>query len=61
MRTLTIKQISKMMDLHSMVWFIENDHIYGIVYYTSTNGRNGEEVTDLTGYTVNQMRDYLNY
>jgi hypothetical protein len=49
------------MDIHSMTWYIENGHIYGLIYYTSRNGRRGEEKTDLTGYTVNQMRDYLNY
>lgn len=61
MRTLTNKQIAHIMDIHSMTWYIENGHIYGLIYYTSRNGRHGEVKTDLTGYTVNQMRDYLNY
>ena len=61
MRTLTNKQIARIMDMHSMTWYIENGRIYGLIYYTSRNGRHGEVKTDLTGYTVNQMRDYLNY
>lgn len=61
MRELTNKQIAKIIDLHSGVWYEEDGHIYGVMFWTSRNGRSGEEVTDLTGYTVNQMRDYLNY
>ena len=61
MRQLTNKQIAKLIDLHCGTWFIENGHIFAISYYRTKNGRIEEETADLTGYTTNQMKDFLNY
>jgi hypothetical protein len=58
---MTNKLIGHILELHNATWWEENGHIFCIEYFTTRNGRYLEEVTDLTGYNKQQLRDYLNY
>ena len=58
---MTAKAITKMLDLHSVTWYIDNGHIIAVSYYTTRNGRCYEEHTDLTGNTRQQLLSWLGY
>ena len=56
---MTITQISKILDLHSVPYFIEN----GRIYADSMNSLVllWDQVIDLTNYTRRQLLDWLGY
>ena len=58
---MTTKAIEKILDLHSVTWYEDNGHIIAITYYTTRNGRNYEEHTDLTNNTRRQILFFLGY
>ena len=58
---MTAKAIGKILDLHSVPWYEDNGHIIGVTYYTTRNGRNYEEHTDLTNNTRQQVLFFLGY
>lgn len=58
---MTNKQIGHFLEVHNMTWWEEKGRIFVISFYTTRNGRYLEEVEDLTGYNMKQLRDYMNY
>lgn len=55
------KQIKKMLTLHSIDFFEENNKIYAIELYTTRNGRRCEETKDLTGISRLNLLAWLGY
>jgi hypothetical protein len=65
MKKLTNTEIKNILWNHSIETFTTDGRIYGIVYATQFN-KDGtrhefQEITNLTGYTVKQLRHYLCY
>ncbi len=65
MNKLTNTEIEHILWNHSVDTFTAGGRIYGIMYATQFN-KDGtrhayQEITDLTGYTVKQLRHYLCY
>lgn len=58
---MTIKTIAQILDLHSVPYSIKNNRIYATAFYTLGDGTSGEEIEDVTGYTLKQLRDWLGY
>jgi len=65
MNKLTNTEIENILRNHSVDTFTAGGRIYGIMYATQFN-KDGtrhefQEITNLTGYTVAQLRHYLGY
>jgi hypothetical protein len=54
-----IKQIEKVLKLHSVPYRIVDDRIYADSMIAGTEVF--ENIEDLTGYTMQQLRDWLGY
>lgn len=59
MKKLTISQVAKVLDMHSVPYRIENGRIYAdsMEAYTELFAK----MIDLTGYTKRQLFDWLGY
>lgn len=59
---LSITQLQRILETHSLPSFIMNNHIYGVVPYLQVDTlQQGFEITDITYYNYKQIRDYLGY
>lgn len=57
---LTTSQIVKALKNHYINCVVENDHVFALETYTN-NGKVFETWEDLTGYTLQDLRDWLGY
>jgi hypothetical protein len=58
---MTNKGIAKMLDLHSVPWYMDNGHLIAVEYFTTKNGQNKENHVDLTNNSRLQVLWFLGY
>lgn len=59
---LTNKDIAKIMQSHGFRTVEKDSEIYGYIPFINVNTKEtGEEETNLTGYDIDQLKEYLGY